>query len=160
VPHLQEKFLIFLRLVIRIRPRKELIGVILEMHRDLTEDAPAQIDSVVKILCGGENDLGLLDIAGIKIYRAFRGLKERRHFLLEPIRFPLDFWQLIRFNKPLEREKYAIDDVAHFGLVIIREIERNDRRPMVDDAVGGQKALLDFGNEPGVRNKNADEEFD
>src|SRR5437867_4037380 len=76
------------------------------------------------------------------------------------IRLPLDFRKLIRFNKPLEREQHAIDDVAHFGLVIVSEVKRNNRRAMIDRAVTRDKALLNFRNESGVGDENANEEFD
>ena len=123
----QKEFLIVLRLVIRIRPRKELIGIVLEMHRDFAEDPASQIDSVIKILRRGENNLGLLEIAGIQIDRAFHVvLEQRRHFLFKLVGLPLDFGQLIRFNKPLKGEKQAIDDVAHFCFVVIGEVERDD----------------------------------
>src|SRR6266481_1118472 len=71
VPHFQKEFLIFLRLIVRVRPWEELIRIIFEMHRNLAEDAVSQIYSVIKILGRGENDFSLLDIAGIEIHRAF-----------------------------------------------------------------------------------------
>src|SRR2546428_11222396 len=71
VPDLQEKFLILLRLIIRVSPREKLVRIVLEVHRDLAEDPTAQMKSVIKVLCGGENDFRLLHVAGIQIHRPF-----------------------------------------------------------------------------------------
>ena len=91
VSHLEEKFLVFLRLIIWVRPGEKLISIVFEMHRDLTEDPPAQVDSVIKILRRSESDFRLLDITRVEIYWAIYRLVQRDQFLLEPICLPLDF---------------------------------------------------------------------
>src|SRR2546426_8805076 len=82
VADLQEKFLILLRLIIRVGPREKLISIIFEVHGDLAEDPTAQMKSVIKVLCRGENDFSLLDISGIQIYRSLHRRKERSEFFL------------------------------------------------------------------------------
>ena len=76
LPQLEKKFLISLGLIVRVGPRKEFIGVVPEMHRQLAEDPITQINSVIKILCRGENHLRLLEIAGIEIHRPLYGVLE------------------------------------------------------------------------------------
>src|SRR5262245_26694471 len=49
LPHPQEELLIIPGLVVGISPREKLICIVPEVHRDLAEDAAAQIDSVVKV---------------------------------------------------------------------------------------------------------------
>ena len=69
----EKEFLVFLRLIVRVSPGEELKGIVSEMHRHLGKDPPAEINSMVEVLCGGEDHLGVLEIAGIQIDRTFYG---------------------------------------------------------------------------------------
>ena len=134
------------------------------MHGHFAEDPAAQINSVIKVFGRGKNDFGLLDIAGIQVYRAFHRragwLEERREFDFKLVGLSLDFRQLIRFNKPREREKCPIDEIAHFRFVIIGEIERNNVGSMIDGAEGRRQSFFDLRYELSVGDENSDEEFD
>src|SRR5438034_1991887 len=70
-PDGKKKLLVLRRLIIRIGPWEKLKCIVLEMHRHFAEDPSAQVHSVVEILCRGKHHLGVLDIAGIEVERAF-----------------------------------------------------------------------------------------
>jgi len=67
-----------------------------------------QIDSVIKILCRGENDFRLLDIARVEVHRAFHmqitaaAISSSRRFVCL-----LDFRLADPLNKPLKTRRYA-----------------------------------------------------
>ena len=69
-----------------------MVSVVFEMHCHFAEDPAAQVDSVIKILRGGEDYFCVLDVSGIQVHGAFHDWEKSRHLLLELIRLPLDFW--------------------------------------------------------------------
>ena len=79
----EKEFLVFLRLIIGIGPGEELKGIVSEMHRHFPEDPPAEVNSMVEVLCGGENHLGMLEVTGIQIDRTDHlqsGVQTKRKF--------------------------------------------------------------------------------